>query len=119
MFNKSLTEHRNADTLKKLHDTEKIIKDKKEKEYISMDLSNQEKVTPYAHDSVLEAGASQVLKLQRSPHAHEFVLEAGASQALELQRSPCARDFVLKLVQARLKGHKGPKNVDGLCKPQV
>jgi hypothetical protein len=44
VFNKSLTEHRNADTLKKLNDTEKIIKERKEQAYIDMDLSNVEKV---------------------------------------------------------------------------
>ena len=31
IFHKSLTEHRNADTLKKLNDAEKALKDAKEK----------------------------------------------------------------------------------------
>ena len=31
LFNKSLTEHRNAETLKKLNEAEKALKDKKEK----------------------------------------------------------------------------------------
>lgn len=43
-FNKSLTEHRNADTLKKLNDTERALKEKREREYISMELCNEEKV---------------------------------------------------------------------------
>ena len=43
VFNKSLTEHRNPDTLKKLNDAEKALRDRKELEYIDMDLSNQEK----------------------------------------------------------------------------
>uniref|UniRef100_A0A7S0RRP4 STI1 domain-containing protein n=1 Tax=Chlamydomonas leiostraca TaxID=1034604 RepID=A0A7S0RRP4_9CHLO len=43
VFNKSLTEHRNADTLKKLNDAEKALKDKREREYIDMALSNEEK----------------------------------------------------------------------------
>lgn len=42
-YNKSLTEHRTADTLKRLNETEKALKDKKEKEYINMDISTQEK----------------------------------------------------------------------------
>eukprot|EP00878_Enallax_costatus_P004085 GHUV01004311.1.p1 GENE.GHUV01004311.1~~GHUV01004311.1.p1 ORF type:complete len:462 (+),score=153.33 GHUV01004311.1:746-2131(+) len=42
-YNKSLTEHRTADTLKKLNDTEKALKEKTEKEYINMDVSTQEK----------------------------------------------------------------------------
>jgi hypothetical protein len=44
MFNKSLTEHRNADTLKKLNDTERALKEKREKEYIDVDKANEEKV---------------------------------------------------------------------------
>jgi len=44
IFNKSLTEHRNADTLKKLNECEKTIKEQREQAYINMDLSNEEKV---------------------------------------------------------------------------
>mmetsp|Transcript_40369 Transcript_40369/g.89645 ORF Transcript_40369/g.89645 Transcript_40369/m.89645 type:complete len:579 (+) Transcript_40369:115-1851(+) len=43
VFNKSLTEHRNADTLKKLNDAEKMLKEKREREYINMDLCNESK----------------------------------------------------------------------------
>jgi len=43
VYKKSLTEHRNADTLKRLNDVEKEIKLKKEEEYINMDLCNEEK----------------------------------------------------------------------------
>jgi hypothetical protein len=49
VFNKSLTEHRNADTLAKLNAAEKALKDKREAEYINMDKSNEEKVCIGAH----------------------------------------------------------------------
>ena len=42
-YKKSLTEHRNADTLKRLNDAEKELKDRKEEEYINLDLCNEEK----------------------------------------------------------------------------
>ena len=42
-YKKSLTEHRNADTLKRLNGLEKEIKTKKEEEYINMDLCTEEK----------------------------------------------------------------------------
>ncbi|GAB4817982.1 hypothetical protein N2152v2_005028 [Parachlorella kessleri] len=43
VYQKSLTEHRNADTLKRLQDAEKALKDKNESEYINMDISAVEK----------------------------------------------------------------------------
>lgn len=42
-YNRSLTEHRNADTLKRLNEAEKALKDKTESEYINMDLCGEEK----------------------------------------------------------------------------
>eukprot|EP00879_Flechtneria_rotunda_P009158 GHRR01009588.1.p1 GENE.GHRR01009588.1~~GHRR01009588.1.p1 ORF type:complete len:493 (+),score=199.13 GHRR01009588.1:1014-2492(+) len=42
-YNKSLTEHRTADTLKRLNEAEKALKERKEQEYINMDISSQEK----------------------------------------------------------------------------
>jgi len=61
VFNKSLTEHRNADTLKKLNDTEKIIKERKEQAYINMDLSNEEKVGRGAAFGRAATGAASFL----------------------------------------------------------
>lgn len=43
MYQKALTEHRNADTLKKLQEAEKALKDKKQREYVDLDLCNAEK----------------------------------------------------------------------------
>lgn len=43
VFNKSLTEHRNADTLNKLREAEKVLKERREQEYINMDVANEEK----------------------------------------------------------------------------
>lgn len=43
VYNKSLTEHRNADTLKRLNDTEKELKTKKEEAYVDMAKCNEEK----------------------------------------------------------------------------
>jgi stress-induced-phosphoprotein 1 len=42
-YKKSLTEHRNADTLKRLNEVEKELKDTKEEEYISLDICTEEK----------------------------------------------------------------------------
>jgi len=42
-YKKSLTEHRNADTLKRLNDVEKELKDKREQEYVNLDLATEEK----------------------------------------------------------------------------
>lgn len=36
-------DRRNADTLKRLNDTEKKLKEKKEQEYVNLDLSNEER----------------------------------------------------------------------------
>lgn len=43
MYNKSLTEHRSADTLKRLNETEKALKEANEAAYVDMDLCSQEK----------------------------------------------------------------------------
>lgn len=43
VYQKALTEHRNADTLKKLNDAEKLLKDKTESEYVNMDECQKEK----------------------------------------------------------------------------
>jgi stress-induced-phosphoprotein 1 len=65
VYQKALTEHRNPDTLKRLNETEKQLKQKKEQEYINMDLSNQEK----------EKG-NQAFKEQRYPEAVKHYTEA-------------------------------------------
>lgn len=41
VFNKSLMEHRNPDTLKRLQEAEKALKDKKENEYVDLELSGR------------------------------------------------------------------------------
>lgn len=43
VFNKSLTEHRTADTLKKLNEAEKTLKEQKEAAYVDMEASTKEK----------------------------------------------------------------------------
>eukprot|EP00775_Hariotina_reticulata_P012626 gene12626-12756_t len=42
-YNKSLTEHRSADTLKRLNEAEKALKEQREAAYINMDISSREK----------------------------------------------------------------------------
>eukprot|EP00887_Chlorella_sp_A99_P005251 scaffold1.g5251.t1 len=65
VYNKSLTEHRNADTLKRLNDAERALKERRETEYISLDLSNEEK----------EKG-NEAFKEQRYPEAVAHYTEA-------------------------------------------
>ena len=43
VYNRSLTEHRNADTLKRLQETEKTLKEKREEEYIDAEKCVEEK----------------------------------------------------------------------------
>lgn len=42
-YHKALTEHRNADTLKKLQETEKLLKERTEAAYVNLDISNEER----------------------------------------------------------------------------
>lgn len=49
VYKKSLTEHRNADTLKRLNDVEKEIKQRREEEYIDMDKCEEEKTKGNDH----------------------------------------------------------------------
>jgi len=65
IFNQSLTEHRNADTLNALRETEKILKDAQDKAYVDLDLCAQEK----------EAG-NEAFKLQQYPEAVKHYTEA-------------------------------------------
>ena len=65
VYNRSLTEHRNADTLKRLQETEKALKDLKENEYVDMDKCNEEK----------EKG-NAAFKLQKYPEAVAHYSEA-------------------------------------------
>lgn len=65
VYNKSLTEHRNADTLKRLNDTERALKEMKEKAYINMELSAEEK----------DMG-NTAFKEQRYPEAVQHYTEA-------------------------------------------
>lgn len=43
VYHKALTEHRNADTLKRLQDTERQLKEQTEAAYVNLDVSNEEK----------------------------------------------------------------------------
>lgn len=65
VYNRSLTEHRNADTLKRLNEAEKALKEAKENEYIDMELSGQEK----------EKG-NAAFKEQKYPEAVQHYTEA-------------------------------------------
>merc|ERR1712023_306559 len=49
VYKESLLEHRNADTLQRLNDTEKKLKTSKEQAYIDMDKANAEKDAGNAH----------------------------------------------------------------------
>ncbi|KAK9903222.1 hypothetical protein WJX75_000014 [Coccomyxa subellipsoidea] len=64
-YQKSLTEHRNADTLKRLQEAEKKLKEQQIKAYIDLDLSNKER----------EAG-NQAFKEQKYPEAVKHYTEA-------------------------------------------
>ncbi|KAK9823595.1 hypothetical protein WJX72_004113 [[Myrmecia] bisecta] len=64
-YQKALTEHRNPDTLKRLNETEKKLKEAKEAEYINMDLASQEK----------DKG-NEAFKEQRYPDAVKHYTEA-------------------------------------------
>eukprot|EP00210_Caulerpa_lentillifera_P000134 g129.t1 len=84
IFNRSLTEHRNAETLKALQDTEKILKERKEQDYINLELSVQEK----------EAG-NEAFKIQDYPTAVKHYTEA-------LKRGPISvNDEAYKLYSNR------------------
>jgi len=65
VYNRSLTEHRNADTLKRLQDTEKALKDKKEEDYVDLELCGEAK----------EKG-NAAFKEQRYPEAVQHYNEA-------------------------------------------
>eukprot|EP00891_Asterochloris_glomerata_P001859 jgi/Astpho2/1859/Aster-00384 len=65
VYHKALTEHRNPDTLKRLNETERKMKEKKLQDYINMDLSNEER----------EKG-NQAFKDQNYPEAVKHYTEA-------------------------------------------
>ncbi|PRW58562.1 Heat shock STI [Chlorella sorokiniana] len=65
IYKKSLTEHRNADTLKRLQETEKALKDAQQEAYINLDLCAEEK----------EKG-NAAFKAQRYPEAVQHYSEA-------------------------------------------
>lgn len=65
VYNRSLTEHRNADTLKRLQDTEKALKEKQEQEYVNLELSAEEK----------DKG-NEAFKAQKYPEAVQHYTEA-------------------------------------------
>ncbi|GAX84944.1 hypothetical protein CEUSTIGMA_g12365.t1 [Chlamydomonas eustigma] len=72
VFNKSLTEHRNADTLKKLNEAEKLLKDKKEKDYIDTDKCAEEREKgnqAFKQDKYPEAVQHYTEALRRGPPA--------------------------------------------------
>lgn len=84
VFNQSLTEHRNADTLNALRETEKILKEEHDKAYIDLEQSAQEK----------EAG-NEAFKLQQYPEAVKHYTEA-------LKRGPAeVNDEAYKLYSNR------------------
>lgn len=65
VYNRSLMEHRSADTLTRLNETEKMLKEKKEAEYINMDICVEEK----------EKG-NDAFKQQKYPDAVKHYTEA-------------------------------------------
>lgn len=70
VYSRSLTEHRNADTLKRLHDTEKALKDLREEEYVDMDKCNEEKEkgnAAFKEQKYPEAVAHYTEALKRGP----------------------------------------------------
>lgn len=64
-YNRSLTEHRNADTLKRLQEAEKAVKEKREADYVDLEKSVEEK----------EAG-NKAFKEARYPDAVQHYTEA-------------------------------------------
>ena len=70
VYNRSLTEHRNADTLKRLQETEKALKEQREDEYIDADKSAAEKElgnTAFKQQKYPEAVAHYTEALKRGP----------------------------------------------------
>lgn len=72
VYNKSLTEHRHADTLKRLNEAERTLKEQRESAYINLDLSNQEKDA--GNDMFKQANYPEAIKhyteaLKRGPPA--------------------------------------------------
>ncbi|GIL86810.1 hypothetical protein Vretimale_15617 [Volvox reticuliferus] len=71
-YNKSLMEHRNADTLALLNKTEKALKEKREREYIDMDLAEVEREkgnTAFKEQRYPEAVQAYQEALKRGPPA--------------------------------------------------
>ncbi|KAG2448193.1 hypothetical protein HYH02_006778 [Chlamydomonas schloesseri] len=72
VYNKSLMEHRNADTLALLHKTEKTLKERRETEYINMDLCEEEREkgnTAFKEQRYPEAVQAYQEALKRGPPA--------------------------------------------------
>ncbi|KAF1742864.1 hypothetical protein MXB_4176 [Myxobolus squamalis] len=59
-YNKSLTEHRESEVVKKLHEVEKIIKDLEEKKYIDPEIAEQERIA--GNKSFLEENFPDAVK---------------------------------------------------------
>lgn len=72
VYNKSLMEHRNADTLALLNKTEKALKEAREREYINLELCEQERDkgnTAFKEQRYPEAVAAYQEALKRGPPA--------------------------------------------------
>ncbi|KAK9838651.1 hypothetical protein WJX74_000655 [Apatococcus lobatus] len=65
VYHKSLMEHRNADTLKRLNDTEKALKQQQDEAYVNMDTALEERNK-----------GNEAFKLQKYDEAHAHYTEA-------------------------------------------
>ena len=85
MYNKSLTEHRSADTLKRLNETEKALKDATEAAYVNMEICSEEKVkgnAAFKEQKYPEAVKHYTEALKRGPpHVNEEAYKLYSNRA--------------------------------------